>query len=284
MMKQQLLNQIKDTTCPAAQTQALLDKLTEERPDIFDEDRYATELKGKPYWAANYFHEKANLLEVRFTKELCQHLIDVKAYLQEQGVESGFDGQNDGSENIMSPNQTLESLAIDLEDFSPKAELKKLIEERNLENIRQFLMSELPDMRVDITELALQANYVYNNLPEVFEEPRDSAFLEPIDNEQSHWIPDYFYLQQNFLNRNFTLERYLHLINVRTHLMESGDPVFQKIEVAPKKKLQSQSYQKTSETTKVMNKEAANDDFFKKALVVGGVIAAVIALIMILRK
>ena len=201
-------------------------------------------------WSEDYFNQKAMDLDFNFSKELVQHLINVKKYLQEQGVlkplvqpssqpaifeqpkevetvTPTYSGAHKSQavkkeENIAKP---------DLLNFKPNEKLTNFLSEGNLSKIRTYLMSMLNNRRMDLEEVFKSIWYVHQYKPSVFEQAEESAFVQNMDKNEANWNVDYFNQQQVYLNKNFSLARLLHLANVRETLMKKGDSNFQQIVV-----------------------------------------------------
>lgn len=227
-MKTQFLNNLKNGQIPAQQNQVELQQLVDTDFVPLDEHIKA-ELKSKVYWVSDYFYAKLNVLNYHFSKELCEHIIEVKHKLQNTG-EKGFDIISAQSTVELSESLQQQTLSIDLSNYQVKDMLNTHLRQKDVTAVRTFLMSELNNQRVSIEYLIQTVFFIENKLPEVFEVYKTSAFIAEINQNESTWNIDYFDKQQNDLNQNFSLERLMHLVNVRETLMKKGDSQFQQIE------------------------------------------------------
>ncbi|MCW9699525.1 MULTISPECIES: hypothetical protein [unclassified Avibacterium] len=190
-----------------------------------------------------------------------------------------------------------------LTDFIPVEYLKKALDKNDLSDIRSALMTILKNFSLPIETVLASIYYVYEKNNAVFEEAEESIYVSPISDDENDWNKNYFYQQQVFLNRNFTLERILHLLNVRETLMKKGDPDFQmsnrsqssinRAEMSTTLKINtseskgnngSQTFNKTqSDIKRKENRKTANslyepknnNDFIKTVCLIGGVVLVV---------
>lgn len=280
-MKTQFLNNLKNGRISAQQNQAELQQLAD-TDFVPIEEHIKAELKSKVYWVSDYFYAKLNVLNYHFSKELCEHIIDVKHKLQNTG-EKGFDIMNSSQSTVpLSQSSQQQTMSVDLSNYQVKDVLNTHLQQKNVPAVRAFLMSELNNQRVGIEYLIQTVFFVENKLSEVFEEYKTSAFIADINQDQSAWNAYYFDKQQNDLNQNFAIKRFIHLINVREMLMKKGDSQFQQIEASPIKpeqtalpKVDSQqkesSNQNTTHTTSSDQDKGSNWRVWAAIIVAGGV-------------
>ncbi|URL01477.1 hypothetical protein L4F91_08005 [Avibacterium sp. 20-126] len=190
-----------------------------------------------------------------------------------------------------------------LTGFIPVKYLKNALDKNDLSDIRSALMTILKNFSLPIETVLASIYYVYEKNNAVFEEAEESIYVSPISDDENDWNKNYFYQQQVFLNRNFTLERILHLLNVRETLMKKGDPDFQmsnrsqssinRAEMSTTLKINtseskgnngSQTFNKTqSDIKRKENRKTANslyepknnNDFIKTVCLIGGVVLVV---------
>lgn len=171
----------------------------------------------------------------------------------------------------------------DLKGFKPVSYLEKALKNNNISEIRSALMIILNDRDLSIHEVLCSIYYVWYNNQSVFEESKKSAFIDPINNNENIWNKDYYFRQQTFLNRNFTLERMLHLLNIRETLIKNGHPDFQ----PRKKSFKTQTqFNKNSifDKKEQSHQQEQHHDFIKKSLIIGGAtLAAILALFFIIK-
>lgn len=237
-------------------------------------------------WDSIYFNSKFDDLKFNFSKELINHLLEVKAYLQAQGVDTTFKvnsntTKSENEDSISKPMidaQTIIPQAkcemekapssptltkADLTNFQPNERLSSLLKENDLTSIRTDLMSALNNRRLALEEVGKTIWYVYKHKPDVFEKDEDSAFVQSMNNDENVWDVDYFTKQQVYLNNNFSLARLLHLLNVRETLMKRGDKHFQQIEVKKNKESQPKKDHKqhSSSTTQPNTTHSKNTEY-----------------------
>lgn len=243
-MKKTFIPSLKNGQIPYTKNQTEFDKLAQSNAfEPFNPHLVEIE-QHKHRWLADYFFQKITDLEMNFSQELAQHLIEVKKILQEQGQDPQFcvlSQETKDTRTSVAPTSAPTPAQggisatkigkIDLGDFKPHSRLLNLLSQGELSNIRTELMSTLNNRRLSLEEVAKSIWYVWENKPDVFVAEENSVFVQDIDRNEAHWNNDYFNLQQVYLNRNFSFERLLHLVNVRETLMKRGDKAFQQIKM-----------------------------------------------------
>lgn len=231
MDKQSFLDGLRNGKIAAAQNRAELNRLPENAFQPFDEGLPIVEHN----FSAEYFHEQCSKSRMNFAKYRCEHLIDVKAKMQEMGVE-GFVISESNQQAIKAALQLNHAVEERLAKFKPSTDFQAAIIAKDINLVRAFISQDLNSERVDASDVGDLVWYTQRNLPEAFEKyEQDSKFRKPINEDVSVWSFDYFINQQSPLNANFALERVLHLIDVRAELRQRGVPEFQKLgTTAPK--------------------------------------------------
>lgn len=288
-MKQQFIENLKNGKISAAQNRQELEELTA-KGGAFSPlpDHIKAELKNSAYWGSNdYFFGKVSLLTNHFSLELCEHLIQVKERLQQIPTQ-GFSVENslDSAKSAVNFSQEIPKVsqytAPDLSHYQPSRKLVGYLSSGDVSAIRAFLSAELSDFRLTIEELIQAVFFVEKNAKGVFEEYKTSAFIAPIETDDSKWNSRYFDKQQGDLNQNFALERFFHLINVRETLMKNGDSQFQQIEASPIKpeqtalpKIDSQQKESSNQNTTSSDQDKGSNWRVWAAIIVAGGIALI---------
>lgn len=302
-MKQQFINQLKDNT-DVSENRHQLNQLLKEFPELPKEipkemiGYIKIEKEHRHRWTIGYFLRNVDDLErTHFSKELAEHLIEVKSHLQAKGEFSQNSLREEASNLNLTQEEKLDmsnhktSISQDkinkpdLTKFKPDERLRKMLAENNLSHIRTYLMANLNDFSLDLEHIVKSVWYVWESKKEVFQEEEDSVFVSAIDHNEAHWNKDYFSIQQTYLNRNFSLVRLLHLINVREKLMNKGDPNFQKIhrtKSGNKGNVDDNTIIASNKTNEENGK--SNNDFVKTALLVGGAVLCMATFLFVLLK
>lgn len=235
-MKKQFIENLKNGKVPAAKSREELAQLRTQGESFSPlTENIKSELKSSVYWgSSDYFFSKLNLLANNFSFELCEHLIQVKEYLQQipaQGfsIENAIEEKNNNRYSNETLKNTKKYTEPNLTDYEPNSKLDGYLKTADISAIRAFLAAELSDFRLNIEELIKAIFFVEKNAKGVFEEYKTSAFITAIETDENKWNARYFDKQQGDLNQNFALERLFHLVNVRETLMRKGDPEFQQI-------------------------------------------------------
>lgn len=248
-MKQQFITSLKNGQVPFLENQKAFAVLADDLFEPYNEILVSLE-QHQHRWSEDYFNQKAMDLDFNFSKELVQHLINVKKHLQEQGILKPLVQTSSQAATLELPKEVEtviptysvthksqvakkeENIAKpDLLNFKPNEKLANFLSEGNLSKIRTYLMSMLNNRRMDLEEVFKSIWYVHQYKPSVFEQAEESAFVQDMDKNEANWNVDYFNQQQVYLNKNFSLARLLHLANVRETLMKKGDSNFQQIVV-----------------------------------------------------
>lgn len=116
--------------------------------------------------------------------------------------------------------------------FIPDPSLKNHVENKDIETLPHALLAILRKNDLNDSVAAEAAKWCYSQLPDAFQEPNHNiAWFE--ENDKKQWTEDYYLRQTSFTNRNFCLERFLHLVVVRNHLRDQGSELVRKIERPP---------------------------------------------------
>ena len=298
-MKQQFINSLKNGQVPFLENEKAFSALADDLFEPYNEIMVSLE-QHQHRWSEDYFNQKVMDLDFNFSKELVQHLINVKKYLQEQGILKPLVQTNsqvalDQPQKVetITPtySATSKSQAVkkddyvakpDLLNFKPNEKLTNFLSEGNLSKIRTYLMSMLNNRRMDLEEVFKSIWYVHQYKPSVFEQAEESAFVQDMDKNEANWNVDYFNQQQVYLNKNFSLARLLHLANVREALMKKGDSNFQQI-VVEKTQVQP-CHEQPSKDTLRHNEPEHDNGFIKTVVMIGGAVFALAAALFAIFK
>lgn len=319
-MKAQFIQSLKNGQTPVLENKKQLEQLVQENVfEPFNSNLVEMELHSHR-WSAEYFFTKITDLDFNFSKELATHLVEVKKFLQEKAsdarfqlkpienqVESLVSVTESKAEEVQSARRKQQAVSysekfakIDLGNFKPNERLLNFLAEGNVNKIRTDLMSILNNRRLDLEEVSKSIWYVWQNNPEIFVDEEESVFVQGIDNNEANWNSEYFNLQQVYLNRNFSLERLLHLVNVRETLMKRGDKNFQQIKVEKMAQHNTATTQpeghKTIQSSKQENRQPSEPSYqsqtrtdsdhkgINKLLLVGGAVLALFAALFAIFK
>lgn len=287
MNKETLIENILDKHLKAAEnTKQLTDVINNDLITFDDfDDQLLSELQESHYWEAGYFDTQAIELKNNFSIKRCQHLIEVKDALQKRD-EKGFTIKQSSISQAKS-NETNYEQSIkepNLDEFIPSAELSGYIKQNSTQDVRSMLEIYLNDLDFDLTELIKSIYYVHQKNPDFFDAHKISSIANDFDLNQSSWNWEYFNLQQVFLNRNFSLERILHLVNVRQLLsdewIKEQQPKHKHSSTQSNRQFETNNKSRSSHNDVERDEPTNNNHFFKVALMVGGAVLAALALII----
>ncbi|MDO5651811.1 MAG: hypothetical protein Q4G13_06730 [Moraxella sp.] len=302
-MKTMLLETLQNKQSTAAENLRLFEEAiagNQIQFDDFDDSIYSELHTEEHRWDSAYFAECAQDLARNFSKERCRHLIQIKDKLQKR-KEKGF--VNHAVESTIAPTAEPKSetnsesvtgkrcdKSIDLTGFVPTKELSACLVQGNLMQIRAQLEAYLNNMDLKLDEYIKSVYYILEKKPKVYEEYRVYSVAKDIGLDEKIWSWDYFNLQQVYLNRNFSLERLLHLINVREALANQDVKEFQRssepkslAKPAIPKSISPHSAQSEQNLHDNHYEETNNNKFFKALAIVGGAVAALALLLVIVR-
>lgn len=194
-------------------------KVTELEPDI--------ELI-RSRWTVEHFRRQVDAAKRNFSLERAKHILAVRKRLREVGVEGFTPLQS------LSPNKASDTSAVagGVENFTPTPNLTKAVTAGNVGLIRSALALEIADMRLPESYLQGAMAWVATEVEGVFvpyEEGRFKGAMNELSKDESlmdqskaSWTVEYHDVQVEFLDANFSIERFLHVIMVREHLRTSG--------------------------------------------------------------
>lgn len=290
MMKQEFLESISQKSLAVNKSEKLLSLLTEQDFDSVDMEMPFEEVKES--WTVDYFNQQFGILKLsEFTKNRCLHIIQIKKYLQENNI-SGFlsvESNDAAKEDITVDN--LEDLATKmdlLENFSVDPDLLNALNTNDVETVKSLLMFYISDTGYSVNDAWQSILYCLKHNSNIFERYEESKFRGPINKDKNMWTKDYLVDQQSYANVNFSFERLFHMVDVADHIgRKSSSSQFIR---------QSNSYNDRqshsnatahhnphSSTQQTSSKNTEQNDFVKKAILLGGVVlAAIIAVVAIL--
>jgi len=282
------LDQPQNDTAPLRQKLAEMQK---RQPNLFIDyivNEVLEAIDSDPLdWNEGYFSRQKKYAEHNFSLTRLEHLLEVR----EHGRRKGWEGFFTRSMPVAEPQRQPDNFG-----YSPSNILVKYIREKNMLGIRTALRMELFDRKLDGGALRTALNWVKKQIPNLCEPYIEKDFSGPMDQSRDHWNKDYFFTQEVYLDTSFTEERFLHMIEVREHLRQRGVEGFvpEKPRLKPQVVTSDASSHPSSQakhanhTSSRADKERLpppheHSDFIKKALLIGGAIAALVVLLLALR-
>lgn len=171
----------------------------------------------KAHWTAQYFFRQVSHAKHNFSGERARHLLLVRAYLEQLGV-AGFVKQA-----AMTPLAKDEaSAAVVVAAFSPSPSLVRALGTGDAGIIRSALVLELADARLSGAYLQAAMALAADQHSPVFLPFEEGRFKGPLNGDRDAWSAQYHDNQIVFLDANFSIERFLHVVDVRDHLRTQG--------------------------------------------------------------
>jgi hypothetical protein len=205
------LNQSK---CDTKTLGVLLNKMLNDHPHLFTfyvvDDILKAINKAEPNWNDRYFSEQKIYAKSNFSIERLEHLLKVREKFRRQG-HKGY-APNPHAENSQ---YKPESFAY----YTPSNNLRMFVEEGNLLTVRTALSLELKNSKLNSQALRAALAWTKNSIQNLCEVYSEKAFARGFDINRNNWTETYYYTQEVYLETSFTEERFLHMIEVREHLM-----------------------------------------------------------------
>ena len=181
-------------------------------------------------WTKDYFAMQLVYLNKNFSRERLLHLANVHRVLfasapSKQAVEQlTIENVKPVSEQI---NNTI-SNSVDvsnkvLAQYDAPQQLADLIQKGDLDQARAILIADLNDSKLNAQDVLQMGMYAESQNKAIFEDYKISAFAKEIDENTANWNADYFSMQLVYLNKNFSRERFLHLVNVNQALFAKAE-------------------------------------------------------------
>lgn len=236
------------------------------------------------HWTEKYFSTQRDLAKRNFSMDRLTHLIDVRDRFR-------GDGRKGFVPKAMTANQSFASGA----GYRPSEALQKIIEEGDIQTLQTALLVELEDRRNDSARLRSTLAWARGRLPGLCEPYTEKGFAKSIDSDHQKWTSDYYAKQAVYLETNFSEERYLHLVDVREHLRrqeaKASAPAAAPGASRPSPKAQPgakpASGPRASEPPRRPAQQPSSRNLsptLSAALLVGGALAVVVILLLVLRK
>lgn len=162
-------------------------------------------------WDARYFSKQKEYAKRNFSLQRLQHLLQVRERFREQRRQ-GF----------APPPQNTKPLALSdaADPYTPSDRLKECIEEGNLVSVRNALIMELNNNRLESNTLRSALTWAKSRISDLCEPYAEKAFSRGMSMDRTTWDKTYYMSQEVYLDLSFTQERYLHMIEVREHLRQ----------------------------------------------------------------
>jgi hypothetical protein len=234
-------------------------------------------------WNEQYFSQQKKLAERNFSLDRIEHLIQVRDRFRRDG-RKGF---------VARPQPAFSRDSGASAAYTPSRNLRKFVEEGDLTTVRTALTVELEDDRTDACELRAALAWAKARVPGLCEPYSEKGFARAIEHDRQQWTTEYYNKQMVYLDTNFAEERFLHLIELRDHLnqKDAGKPVpparpapaAAPRPAPPSAGAHARPRQQASRPAPPPGRGGLSSTMLA-ALLVGGALAALVVLILALRK
>lgn len=271
--------------------------------EFYTSDNPDNDMKLNPSelnWNGDYFDRLLGSLgRESFTEERCKHAIEVKRFLQEQGIK-GFlisekaDARFETSSNLERANDNLEE-AVDIGEilnsdtdllslYKPDPELVDALNKKDINKVKATIKYYIGNEDYSVEDVLLTIRYCEDREPSLFEEYIVTKARKPIIDDQNQWNDEYLVSQQNYITNNFSIKRLLHIVNVLSFIgKKSADSQLlikqskKHLHREPKPVLREEdlhnSYEAPLKNAKNgSDKKNCQSNFIKIAIAVGGVV------------
>lgn len=225
-------------------------------------------------WSAGYFDRQRNLAQKNFAEKRVSHLIDVREYLIRNGI-AGFakapvTGRTEGTKKM------------NMQGYLPGDNLARMVEQGVTSMVRSALINELENNRLEDNEINKAVAWTQERVTDLFVGYEEHSLAGKMNNDPTQWDEDYYALQTSYLNSNFAKVRFEHLITVRNSLRLRGVKGFERIIIKPKAQPQPQPQQAQAASRSRSDSSSAPSQpgFLLIALIAGGALAVLAALVI----
>lgn len=273
--RQDFLKQCRNTGITTEELMSAID-FAKSQPTIFSDHSDAPYLHTLQIkWTPGYFEECMKGVEDVFSIPRITHLLKVRDFLRHRG-DAGFKPRHSEKIGLSTAMHT---------EFFPKENLRENFQTENFDLLRAqiALRLEIYDMSNESSYLNQAIQWAEQKANNIFSPYEVDIFKKPISENKSDWKPDYFDIQTEYLSKNFSKERYLHLIEVRQYLRDHRVEGF----VPPQKRAyaaRDTDQADTNTTSARPHSESPSPDSMPRALrtalMVGGAIAALLVLVL----
>ena len=182
----------------------------------------------KAHWTAKYFFLQVSHARRNFSAERAQHLLRVRSHLEQLGA-AGFVKQVGFTPLAKDEANAATAAAA----FSPSPSLARALAANDAGIIRSALVLELADARLSGAYLQTAMACAADQNAAVFVPFEEGRFKASLNSDRGTWCAEYHDDQVVFLDANFSIERFLHVVDVREHLRQQGAAGFVPMVTAP---------------------------------------------------
>lgn len=211
--KKKFLKECRNKAINTEELYMVIDFVKNDQPTIFSDHLESSYLHNPQIkWSPGYFEECIIGVKDIFSIPRIKHLLEVRDFLRKRG-DAGFKPipiKTPGASTVMHAK------------FHPKENLKENFQTENFDLLRAqiALRLEIYDISNESTYLEQAIQWAEQKTKNIFLPYEVDIFKKSISEEKSDWTPDYFDIQTEYLSKNFSKERYLHLIKVRQYLRD----------------------------------------------------------------
>ena len=285
-LRQTFFESLDQTLCDTPLLYSLLQEMQQKHPTALDpymaDASYEAINEDMENWDARYFSKQREYAKRNFSLQRLQHLLQVRERFRKQRRQ-GF----------APPSQSTKPLALSNAGapYTPSDLLRECVEERKLVSVRNALIMELNNNRLESNTLRSALTWAQSRIPDLCEPYAEKAFARGMSMDRTTWDKTYYMSQEVYLDFSFTQERYLHMIEVRAHLRQQrvkGFEAVTSIKTAPSLQATEAPTPKERPTSQGKNPPtrphtAEMHPLLKTALLIGGAIAALAMLLFTLK-
>jgi hypothetical protein len=287
------LQAIKETDTDTAVLHAMLQDLRSSTPVLLephvDEDEKLAIDEEPLHWNESYFSRRLWSATKNFSHERLAHLIQVRELFRQEGRKGFMPTPQDTNQDMPAETDTT---------YTPSTNLRKFVEEGDVATVQMALIVELENSRLDARALRSAMAWAKARVPGLFEPYTEKAFARGLDLDRAQWTQEYYGTQVVFLDTNFSEERFQHVIEVREYMRQrarhSAPPAKPAMAPAPSAAASPRQSAKsagaqarapqTSQRVATPTGQAGLSPAMRAALLVGGAVAVVVIVLLVMRK
>ena len=210
---------LKDPRTTTVQLQERLDEIEKNEPEILNALHPETDRDFLNFDtptnknSESYYNNLGKLENYNFSRERIEYVIRAREHLKKLGV-IGFvapvSSQNRESSNPVTVN------------YTPSGNLRQFVQKGDLPTIRTALRMELNDNSLTSADLEAAMAWTQRQVPGLFEPFVEKSFARGMETDQKLWTSQYYDSQTVYLKTNYSVERFRHLIQIRSLLRQQG--------------------------------------------------------------
>ena len=291
--KAQFIGFIQDRHKSPELLRKLFDSFPDDKKSLLEEYRVDTlteaVVENKQEWLRRprYFDEQAQMAKQNFSQKRIEHLIEVKSYLIEQGID-GFTlpkadthlPQNSAlplQEHSMSKAFT----SINLDGFQPSRPFANSVNSGDLSKVRMALFMEMNDKQLSNQFIRQTIAWTLKQKLNLFVPYEENGYAQAMNQDTSQWSADYYGLQEVYASSNFSEKRISHMLAVRERVFTIKERPASASPSSPQQRPQTRPYRQDQGNNESSHEgSGSGNNSIWPLILIGGALAVVAAVLL----